>query len=264
MDIATYTGHLKRLADGLRDLGQPVRDTSQVINMLRGLSPKFRHVVPVIADRKPPHTFLSARSYLLLEEKYDKENARTMAQHALVATDSPRPPAPAPTSSLGAQRPDQQSTGATTRNSNNYRGKGKGRGKGSHNSGGSSSSGFGTTSNRPQTPWVPGFNPWTGMVQAWPMPFRVPGSGVLGPRPGAPQQAFYTVPTPSSSPSSTAPTPPPDIWNQHALLAALASASVPPGGPQPAEWYLDTGATSHMASDSGNLTNARPLSSSSS
>jgi hypothetical protein len=24
------------------------------------------------------------------------------------------------------------------------------------------------------------------MVQAWPMPFRVPGAGVLGTRPGAP------------------------------------------------------------------------------
>jgi hypothetical protein len=41
MDITTYTGRLKRLADGLRDLGQPVRETSQVINMLRGLSPSF-------------------------------------------------------------------------------------------------------------------------------------------------------------------------------------------------------------------------------
>jgi hypothetical protein len=197
MDIATYTGHLKRIAGSLRDLGQPVRDTSQVINMLRGLSPKFCHAAPVIADRKPPHTFLSARSYLLLEEKYDKENARTVAQHALVATDGHRPPAPTPSPFPSAPRPAQPAPGANQRHNNNYRGKGKGRGKGHNNYGGSPLSG---SSNRPPAPWVPGFNPWTGMVQAWPMPFRVSGSGVLGPRPGAPQQAFYTAPTPSPPP----------------------------------------------------------------
>jgi hypothetical protein len=245
MDIATYTGHLKRLADGLRDLGQPVRDTSQVINMLRGLSPKFRHAVPVITAKKPSHTFLFARSYLLLEEKYDKKHTQTAAQHALVAADCARPPAPAPTSFQGAPHPGQQATGSTSHLNN------RGKGKGSNNSG-----------NRPPTPWVPGFNPWTGVVQAWPMPFRVPGSGVLGPRPGAPQQAFYGVPTPALSPP-LAPTQG-DVWNQQALLAALASASVPPGGPQLAEWYFNTGATSHMAFSSGNLPNARPLSTSSS
>jgi hypothetical protein len=48
MDITTYTGKLKQLADVLRDVGQPVRETSQVLNMLRGLSTKYRHAVPVI------------------------------------------------------------------------------------------------------------------------------------------------------------------------------------------------------------------------
>jgi len=44
MDIKTYTGKLKQLAvaDALRDVALLVRETSQV---LRSLSPKYRHVV---------------------------------------------------------------------------------------------------------------------------------------------------------------------------------------------------------------------------
>jgi hypothetical protein len=68
MDIKTYTGKLKQLADALRDVGQPVHKTSQVLNMLRGLSSKYRHTVLVITAKNLPHTFLPARSYLLLEE----------------------------------------------------------------------------------------------------------------------------------------------------------------------------------------------------
>jgi hypothetical protein len=78
MDIKEYTGCLKRLADTLRNVGQPVREMSQV-NMLRGLSPKYRHTIPVITVKNPPHTFLSVRSYLLLEEQYDKEHAKSAA-----------------------------------------------------------------------------------------------------------------------------------------------------------------------------------------
>ena len=54
--------------------------------MLRGLSSKYRHAIPVITAKQPPHTFLSARSYLLLEEHYDKEHAKTAAHHALIAS----------------------------------------------------------------------------------------------------------------------------------------------------------------------------------
>src|SRR6185312_9652134 len=110
-----------------------------------------------------------------------------------------------------------------------------------------------------------GYNPWTGMVQAWPMPFRHPGADVLGPRPGSnPHQAHYAVPAPANGPASTAPDPPQGVpahgvWDQSALLAALANAGVPPAGSSSSEWFLDTGATSHMAGSSGNLHSLRPL-----
>ncbi|XP_066396521.1 uncharacterized protein [Miscanthus floridulus] len=80
MDVTTFTGRLKKLANAQRDVGQPVCETSQVLNMLRGLNSKFRHAVPVITSNNPPHTFLSVRSYLLLEEQYDREHAKA-TQH---------------------------------------------------------------------------------------------------------------------------------------------------------------------------------------
>ena len=60
--------HLKTLVDNLRDVGQPVSEPNQVLNMLRGLNPRYRHVQPIITAKFLPHTFLSARSYLILEE----------------------------------------------------------------------------------------------------------------------------------------------------------------------------------------------------
>ena len=39
MSMMDYTTKLKKLADNLRDVGQPVPESSQVLNMLRGLKP---------------------------------------------------------------------------------------------------------------------------------------------------------------------------------------------------------------------------------
>ncbi|XP_066318340.1 uncharacterized protein [Miscanthus floridulus] len=257
MDITQYTG---RLADALRDVGQPVRETSQVLNMLRGLSSKYRHAISAITAKQPPHTFLSARSYLLLEEHYDKEQANTAAHQALVATGAARSsstsspgtsdggsssattPAPARSPAVGHGTPPRH---------DNKKGRGRGRGCGGYQhtgSGGSNSS-----APRPPAGWAPGVNPWTGMVQAWPMPFRVPGAGVLGSRPGAPpQHAYFAGSPPLPAPGAVQQhAPPPDVWNNQALLAALVTSGVPPSGPQAAEWFMDTGATSHMASNAG-------------
>jgi hypothetical protein len=68
LSITDYTTKLKELADALRNLGQPVPEPSQVLNMLRGLNDKYRHTNSTITSKQPPHTFLSARSFLLLEE----------------------------------------------------------------------------------------------------------------------------------------------------------------------------------------------------
>jgi hypothetical protein len=50
-----------------------------------------------------------------------------------------------------------------------------------------------------------------------------------------------------------------DAWNHQALLAALNAANSTASAPQPSEWYLDTGASSHMASNPGNLSSPTPV-----
>ncbi|WVZ51744.1 hypothetical protein U9M48_002857 [Paspalum notatum var. saurae] len=93
------------------------------------------------------------------------------------------------------------------------------------------------------------------MVQAWPMPFRVLGAGVLGPRPAfQPQQAMVAQFAPPPAPTQA------QGWDHAELYSALQSTSVatqPP--PSSADWFMDTGATTHMTSSSGNLPNPRPL-----
>ena len=157
--------------------------------MLRGLSPKYEHTVPVITAKNPPHTFLFVRSYLLLEEQYDKEHAKSAAQHALLAAGSSRPAASGSGGTTGVPRSSQPSAGANTRFDNRGNKKCRGRGNnfpGSSSGGAPPSQGASAGSRPPSSPWLPSFNPWTDMVQAWPMPFRAPGIGVLSLRPGPP------------------------------------------------------------------------------
>ena len=260
MDITQYTGRLKQLADALRDVGQPVRETSQVLNMLCALSSWYRHAIPAITSKQPPHTFLSARSYLLLEEQYDKEHAKTAAQHALFAAAAPRKSTTAPAdgntssgSNSNTSAPKSMTGSSTSSSGNdNHRGRGRGRGRGG--------APYGSTgAPRPAMGWVPGHNPWTGMVQAWPMSFRAPGTGVLGPRPDpTPHQAYYAggLPQFTAGQTSLPPQPPMDSWNHQALLAALNTTHASPAGPQAAEWFPDTGASSHMSSNTGIFTTA--------
>jgi len=123
--------------------------------------------------------------------------------------------------------------------------------------GGAPRSGNSNNPNAQSAPWVAGYNPWQGMVQAWPMPFRAPGAGVLGPRPPfLPQQAM-TATHMTAAPPGTA-------FDPSALYAALPNAGVPDHPPNASEWYFDTGASSHMLSSPGNFPSSslRPSSSS--
>jgi hypothetical protein len=60
LSITNYNMRLKQLADSLRDDGYPVSEPSHVLNLLRGLNPKFHHVKTVINSKSPPHIFMSA------------------------------------------------------------------------------------------------------------------------------------------------------------------------------------------------------------
>ncbi|KAG8065373.1 hypothetical protein GUJ93_ZPchr0004g38980 [Zizania palustris] len=68
MSITDYCCRLKGLADALRDVGEPVSDRTQVLNLIRGLSPRFATRMELLAAQVPFPMFASARSQLLLAE----------------------------------------------------------------------------------------------------------------------------------------------------------------------------------------------------
>jgi hypothetical protein len=85
MSINDYCTKLKTLAAGLRNLGLPASEPRQVLNLLRGLNPRYHHLKPTIKAKFPPHSFASARSYLLLDELCEKQEAKEEADQALYA-----------------------------------------------------------------------------------------------------------------------------------------------------------------------------------
>lgn len=53
MTIREYTDCLKNFADNLCDVGQLVSKAQQVLNMLRGLSLMYNHVISNITSKDP-------------------------------------------------------------------------------------------------------------------------------------------------------------------------------------------------------------------
>jgi transposase InsO family protein len=194
---------------------------------------------------------MSARSYLLLEEASDDHDTRTQAGLALYAGRGGSPSG----AGAGDSGTRNGSSGGSTKSKKSFKPRSKGSSSGAAPPPGAGSGGS-TPSPRPSsTPptWHAGINPWTGLVQAWSVPFRPPSAGVLGPRP--PFQPNAAMTAHHLPPSSNA-------WDQSALLAALSSAGVnvqQPSPPSAGDWFFDTGATTHIASNPGNIHSVRPL-----
>nr|XP_020178651.2 uncharacterized protein LOC109764214 [Aegilops tauschii subsp. strangulata] len=217
--VLSYFARLKDCADRLADLGEPVGDREQVLNMFRGLHPRLRYAIPILTMQTPFPSFLRCRAFLLLEEsRLAPESSNEMALHA----------ARAPNSGGGSS-----TGGNTNRRLGGNGGRNKGKGKAVADGGGGGSSSV----PRPAGPPTPATTPWTGMVHAWPMPWRpyTPGAGVLGPRPGAPapfagHAAHYGAPPPilpGAAPTHWTP----GVVPAHPLYNPGASSSTPPRRP---------------------------------
>jgi hypothetical protein len=170
--ITDYCAKLKPLANNLRDVGQPVSELSQLLNLLRGLNPKYRHVISAITLRHPSHMFLSARSHLLMEEIFDTQCAMTIATHALLTKQGPSsqhsaPPAP-PTGYKNVVGHGSRGIGGGSSGSTGGNGGGDGNKKNNEDRGSGSVGGMlsSSTTDSPAPYWWPTFNPLTGMVQA--------------------------------------------------------------------------------------------------
>jgi hypothetical protein len=162
LTIMQYCSRLKSYADQLRDLGQPVTETQQVFNLLRGLGRQYHAAIPHITSRIPLPSFLQVRSFLMLEEHRAEQSARQQAAHALYAGRAPNAPTPAP-----APAPAPATYGAPSgQGGPKIKGKGKKKGKGNDIDASSSMPPPAPATARPPTypAPAPGTNSWTGLV----------------------------------------------------------------------------------------------------
>ncbi|CAH9131028.1 unnamed protein product [Cuscuta epithymum] len=233
--ISAYCQQLRTIATNLANVGAPVEHNRLILRLVNGLTAPFATVASMIQQTVPLPSFENARSMLLLEEgrqahSIEHEPPSASALAATVPQSAPTPsPAPRP---RGGGR------------SNSGRGKGRGR-----------QSGFRPHDQsawppHPGSPWaIPPWAAW--MQQFWPTPPcpyptatahntppRSSSAGLLGPRPHA-LTAGYGYPFPAG------PTPP---FMPTDLQTSMNTMSL---NPPDDNWYMDTGATSHMTSDAG-------------
>jgi hypothetical protein len=84
--IASYCQRMKTTADALRDVGHPVKDSELVLNLLRGLNPRFSNTADIIANNTPLPTFVAAHDMLTLKELRLTNDDKVAASTALIAT----------------------------------------------------------------------------------------------------------------------------------------------------------------------------------
>jgi hypothetical protein len=77
---------MKTMADTLRTLRAPITDECLMLNLFRGLSPRFDRVTPILTRMKPFPTFAETKDDLLLEE------LRLSAAPATALYSAPRAP----------------------------------------------------------------------------------------------------------------------------------------------------------------------------
>ena len=111
---------MKTLADALRDVGHPVQDSQLVLNLLRGLNPRFTTIADDIANSTAGFpSFNQARDMLALKELRLANEEKVSNSTALLAENTSsssgclggcRPPA-------GPVQPDGSSTNGGSRSS---------------------------------------------------------------------------------------------------------------------------------------------------
>jgi hypothetical protein len=124
LSIDAYAQQMKRTADALREVGHTVSPAQLVLNLLRGLNPRFANTANSISNTSQSLNFKSATNMLCVKElRLGTENKEALAS-ALAVSTAPFCTSPA--------------CHSTSSSSNGGSGKGKGRGGngGSSNGGG--------------------------------------------------------------------------------------------------------------------------------
>jgi hypothetical protein len=90
--VGEYFHQMKGMADSLRDLGKPIADRTLVLDILRGLSPRYGRLKALIKRIVPFPAFYDVRNELLLEE-------------LTLETEAPAPAPPLYSARRGGQAP---------------------------------------------------------------------------------------------------------------------------------------------------------------
>ena len=274
LTVSDYCRKMKSMDDALADLGEYIPDHTLVLNVLRGLNGKFTYMSPHFKRQRPFPTFGEVRAYLLLEELTMTSTSST-ASTALVAT-APYAAPGAGGSSAPKWAPSARAPTRTAGQSGSRRRRRRGNDNGKTPN----------TKTGSSTTWPSFYNPWTGTIQMWPDPPSASGGSQPRARPPASagmqqqQQALlafpglpgYPLPLPQPGlPSPTPGTQPlvlPTLpspwtpwsggsWDQQSLANAFSTVSLNPP-PATTEWVMDSGASSHMTPDTGNISLFRP------
>jgi hypothetical protein len=96
LTVSEYCRKFKNMMDGLADLKSPVDDWILVLNILRGLNPRFEHLGAIIRCYTPFPSFPKVRNDLILEELHLDSSGSPADATALYTCPAPaaaRPPA---------------------------------------------------------------------------------------------------------------------------------------------------------------------------
>ncbi|XP_074302826.1 uncharacterized protein LOC141635863 [Silene latifolia] len=262
-NVSSYCQALKMIADQLANVGAPVSETRLVLQLSTHVSEAYDNVATLIQQSDPLPPFYKARSMLTLEES-------RRAKSSPVATDTALNVNQADSSSNSSNRQYNNKSGNSSYSNqnkgkknyrNNNRGKNSG-GGGSSNGSYNKNQGRNNQQQQPSTggswTWVP-LSPWQSQQQqGWtPPPCPYPnsgwtgtphrGQGILGPRPA---QAYIAQPVSNGTlQGAFVPTD---------LAAVMQSLTLQPTDDN---YYMDTGASSHMTADNGKLSSYSLLSS---
>lgn len=233
LSIEDYSQKLKSLSDRLANVDAAIPDRTLVTYLLNGLNERFDNIINVIQHREPFPSFATAKSMLQMEETRLKRSTRSVAQHSDHSSSTTALTADASTPSPVHLRHNNNSNRGNRRNGNRgYRGRNNNRNNSWNNQN-----------------WPPQYQ----MPQQW-MQYQFPpwlqfmnqasqNRGLLGPRPSAPQNANIAM-------------------NQYQPTTDFAHAfnTLTLSDPGAADWYMDSGATSHLTGSAGmimsNLKNA--------
>ncbi|XP_074318189.1 uncharacterized protein LOC141654984 [Silene latifolia] len=250
LNVSAYCQALKMIADQLANVGSKVPETRLVLQLITHLSEGYDSVATIIQQSDPLPSFYKARSMLTMEEAR-KAKVATSSDSALIAATAD-----------SKSKSSSNNGGSTGSNhNNNYKGKGNRRNYRGKHQGSNGSPCSNKQVGRQQSQqgssatnwaWVP-LAQWPSTPQqGWsapPCPYPTSGwappaannaPGILGPRLS---QAFLAQSNGLGMPGAFVPT---DL----AAVMQLLNLQQPDDN-----YYMDTGASSHMNSSNGKLTN---------